>query len=274
MSRDVKKGLFMGISFFSGITVIFLALQALSDGWFFENAFVTTSSDPYAVGRLLAFSRDFFMSLPLLLPIAFIQAARGLSRKPDIWTLYFLFTLLAALLAGKAGAALSYFVPFYSAICICGGIALGDIAFAQKRRASHIALLLLILCQAAFFFLEYVPTPTEEDLQQARRLDRLIAEHPGPILSERMDSFQLLNDRDLNVEAVQLPSLILRGKFDQATLAGAIERKEFSLIIYSGVHFRGLPDVRTAIFERYEVIERINLGLFYGETLMLVMAPR
>ncbi len=274
MSRDFKKGLLMGISLFAGIAVIFLALQAWSGGWFFENAFVTTSSNPYAVGRLLAFSRDFFRYLPFLLPIAFIQAARGLSRKPDIWTLYFLFTLLAALLSGKAGAALSYFVPLYSAICICVGMALGDIAFAEKRRAPHTVVLLLILCQAALFFVKYVPVPTETDLQQARRLDRLIVEHPGPILSERMDSFQMLNDRDLNVEAVQLPSLIIRGKFDQATLAGAIERNEFSLIIYSGIYFRGLPDVRTAVYERYEVIDRIKLGLFYGETLLLVMAPR
>lgn len=274
MSRDFKKGFLMGISFFAGVAVIFLALQALSGGWFFENAFVTTSRNPYAFGRLLAFSRDFFRYLPLLLPIAFIQAARGLSRRPDIWTLYFLFTLLAALLAGKAGAALSYFVPLYSAICICVGMALGDNALAEKRRALHTAVLLLILCQAALFFVKYVPLPTEADLREAGRLDRLIVEHPGPILSERMDSFQMLNDRDLNVEAVQLPSLIIRGQFDQATLAGAIQKKEFSLIIYSGIYFRGLPDVRMAVFEHYEVIDRIKLRLFYGETLLLVMAPR
>ena len=274
MSRDFKRGVLMGVSFVAGVAIIFLALQTLSGGWFFENAFATTARNPYAIGRLLVFAKGFFMCIPFLLPIAIFQAARGLSRKPDIWTLYLLFTIMSALLSGKAGAALSYFVPLYSAVCICVGMALGAGATTEERRALHAVVPFLILCQAALFFLNYTPVPTEAGFQQAKRLDRLIAGHPGKILSERMDSFPMLNDRDLNVEAVQLPSLIINGRFDQATLAGAIERKEFALIIYTGTHFRGLPDVRTAIFERYEVIDRIKLRLFYGETFVHVMAPR
>ncbi len=145
--RDVKKGILMGGAFCFFASMAFVAIQALSGGWFWENAFATTAGNPYATGRLLFFLRDYFIAVPLIFPIACIQAARGVHRRPDIWTLYFLFTLLAALLAGKAGAALSYFVPLYSATCICFGLVIGDKALAGKWRGLHIALLLVAIAQ-------------------------------------------------------------------------------------------------------------------------------
>lgn len=274
LSRNLKRGIIMGVSFAIGVGVVFLIIQTLSGGWFFENAFLTTSRNPYHFGRLLWFARDYLLCVPLVFLIAVTQAGRGISRRPDAWSLYLVFTLLATLLAGKGGAALSYFVPLYSATCICAGLLLGDPALAEKRRVWHLAAVFLILLQAGWFFRGFVPVPNGTDLERARRLDRHIKEHPGRILSERVDSFLVLNDRPLNVEAVQLPSLIIRGAFDQATLAEPIKEKEFSLILYSGIYFRGLPDVRTSIFENYKVIDRISLGLFYGKTLFLVMAPK
>ena len=274
MSRNLKKGIIMGISFTAGVALIFIVLQTLSSGWFLENAFLMTSRNPYHSGRLFLFARNYFLCLPLVFPIAAIQAGRGLSRRPDPWSLYLFFALLSALLAGKAGAALSYFVPIYSATCICAGLLIGDSALAEKRRTLYLVVAFLLLVQSGLFYGEFIPVPSKTDLDRARRLDHHIREHPGRILSERIDSFLVQNGRELNVEAVQLPSLIIRGAFDQATLAQPIKEKEFSLIIYSGMYFRGLPDVRISIFENYEVIDSINLGLFYGDTLFYVMAPR
>jgi hypothetical protein len=273
-SRNFKRGILMGILFAAGVMLVFLVIHTLSGGWFFENAFLTTSRNPYHMGRFIWFARDYFLCVPLVFLIGAIQAGRGVSRRPDVWSLYFVFMLASTLLAGKAGAALSYFVPLYSATCICAGLLLGDSALAKKRTAWHVAVVLLVLLQGGGFFRDFVPVPSEINLERARRLDRHVKEHPGRVLSERVDSFLVVNGRELNVEAVQLPSLIIRGAFDQTTLAEPIKEKDFSLIIYSGMYFRGLPEVRVSIFENYEVIDRISLGLFYGETLFLVMTPR
>jgi hypothetical protein len=274
LSRNVKKGMLMGISYAICTGVFLLIFQAISGGWFFENAFVTTSQNPYALGRLLLFFRNYFISVPLVFAIACIQASRGLSRKPDVWTLYFLFTLLSTVLAGKAGAGLSYFVPAYSATCICAGMALGDATIKEKKRELHIALLLVLLVQGSMFLFSDMRVPEEKSYEMAKRLDRHIKNHPGEILSERIDSFLVLNGRELNVEAVQVPSLIIRNVFDQQTLSQPIKEKKFSLVIYSGMYFRGLPDVRDSIFEHYRAIDRINLELFYGKTTFAVMVPR
>jgi hypothetical protein len=101
----------------------------------------------------------------------------------------------------------------------------------------------------------------------------LIKERPGPILIERIDSFAMRNGRELSVEAVQLPILIMRRKFDPDIIIEAVNRKHFSLIIYSGVYFGGSPAIKKAIFENYQAIDEVEVGLFFGKMKFLVLAP-
>ncbi len=273
LSRDFKKGVLMSAGLVGAVLAVFALLQLASGGWFFENAFLTTSRNPYHFGRFMLFGRAFLLQTGIAFGIAFIQAGRGIGRRPDLWSLYFCFTLISILLSGKAGAALSYFVPLFSATCICVGLTLGDSTLSEKRPRVYAAALILMAAQAAVFFAGYVPVPTGKAYERARMLDEHVKNHPGRILSERIDSFAVRNGRELNVEAVQLPSLIIRGRFDQYLLVRAIDNKDFSLILYSGVYFRGLPQVRLSIFENYRVIDRINVGLFYGETMFTVLVP-
>jgi len=272
--RNPKKALIMGAGF--GLTVIgiFYLLEWFSGGWFYESAFLTTAKNPYYCFLLWDIFRKFFLSLFIIFPVALLQAFRGVSRRPDIWTLYFVFTLLSALLAGKIGAALSYFIPLFSATCICFGFFLGDSVLFEKRAKVYLAVMLLLLVQAGFFFKDIIPVPSRAHYQQARLLDEHIKRNPGRLLTERIDSFAVLNERELNIEAVQLPILVMRGKFDQGKLVRALKGRRFSLVLYSGNYFGGLPPVKKAIFEHYAVVEEVRLGLFYGETTFLVMVPR
>ena len=273
LCKDLKKGLFMGGSLALATAVIFFLLQVLSDGWFFENAFVMTMSNPYYTRILSGLARDFSLCLVIVFPVALFQASRGAGRRPDIWTLYFLFTLLSGLLAGKLGAALTYFIPLFSAICICLGLLLGDSGLFARRPRTYLVVLVAILVQGVLFYAHYVPIPSRQHSSRARVLDAYVKDNPGAILTERIDSFAVLNDRELNVEAVQLPILIMRRKYDPQTLLELIENKEFSLIIYSSIYFGGIPALRHAIFENYRAIDRISIGLFYGETTFLVLTP-
>jgi hypothetical protein len=176
------------------------------------------------------------------------------------------------LLAGKFGAALSYFVPLFSAVCINVGLWLGT-RFGRRSLLWTVTAILLLL-QALSFFPNQIAVPTEHDRWWAEELDHRIQKHSGPILIERIDSFAVRNGRELNVEAVQLPYLVMRGEFDPNLLIAAIENKEFSLIIYSGYHFGWIPGLERAIFDHYEVTDKIKIGLFYEKTLFSVLVPQ
>jgi hypothetical protein len=273
-SRDIKKGLLMAAGYGGGVLGVLFLLQFLTGGWFFENAFLTTSNNPYFFWLFLEFLWKYFLCLFIAFPIALFQACRGVSRQPNAWALYFFATLISIFLAGKIGAALSYFLPLFSATCICLGLFIGDSSFSEKRARVSIVVMLLMLVQAVALFRDYIPIPTHEDRRQAALLDEHIKQNPGEILVERIDSFATLNERELNIEAVQLPILVMREKVSPRILAGAIEKKEFSLIVYSGIHFGGIPVIKRAIFENYRAIDEVNVGLFYGKGTFLVLSPR
>jgi len=274
MSRRFKEGLAMGTAFGLTTAALLFVLQRVSGGWFFENAFLTTAANPFFARQLLNFLLDFSVTLFAAFPIALVQAIRGAGRRPGIWTLYFGATLVSAFLAGKFGAALTYFIPLFSAVCINMGLWLGDIRHIERRPALYSGVVGLLLVQAIVSFADRIAIPTEVDRVQAEALDSRIKAHPGPILIERIDSFAVLNERELNVEAIQLPYLILRGKFDPEVLVGSVREKEFSVIVYSGYHFGWIPALKEAIFENYQIIDRINIGLFYERTNFLVLTPR
>lgn len=273
MSREFKRGLAMGLGFGLAVAGLLLLFQRMSGGWFFENTFVTTSMNPYYPRQLVHFWRDFALILFVALPVALVRAWRGVGRRPDIWTLYFLFTLLLTFLAAKVGAALSYFLPLLSAVCIHVGLWLADDGLFERRPRVYGCVLLLLLVQSVSFFADRIPIPTREDYRQAEKLDAQIRAHPGPLLIERIDSFATRSGRELNVEAVQLPVLIMRRTFDPLPLLNAVDDKEFSLIVYSGIYFGGIPALKRSIFENYRVIDQVQIGLFVGETTFLVLAP-
>ena len=274
MSRRFTWGLAMGAGVGLATAALFLVIQLASGGWFFENAFVTTSTNPFFPRQLLNFFTGFSVTLFAAFPVALAQATRRIGRRPSIWTFYFVFTLLSAFLAGKFGAALSYFIPLFTAICINVGLWLGDARQKERRPRLYSGIAVLLLFQAFMFFTDRIAVPTGVDRVQADALDSHIKVRPGPILIERIDSFAVLNERELNVEAIQLPYLILRGKYDPENLIKPIREKQFSVIVYSGYHFGWIPALKEAIFKNYRTIDRINIGLFYERTTFQVLVPR
>jgi hypothetical protein len=273
-SRDKKRGTIMATGYAVAVLGFLLLFQLITGGWFFENTFLTTSSNPFYVKLFLDLFKEYALYLFIAFPLALWQTGRGISRRPDMWSLYLVFSLIATLLAGKIGAAQSYFLPLLSATCICLGLFLAELNHTERRPLTVLAILLLLLVQGAVLFRSYVPVPTVEDRRQAALLSKYIEDNAGDILIERIDSFATLNKRELNVEAVQLPILVLRGKVDIDVLTQAIRDREFALIIYSGIYFGGIRPMKEAVFENYEVVDRVRIGLFYGSTTFLVLSPR
>ncbi|RJP70773.1 MAG: hypothetical protein C4532_08810 [Candidatus Abyssobacteria bacterium SURF_17] len=274
MYHNPRRGVAMAVGYAISVALILAVLQYLSNGWFFENAFLTTAMNPYLPRELFRLFAAFTGVLFFAFPAALVQALVDIRRGPTIWTFYFVATAISALLAGKVGAALSYFIPLFTAVCIYTGLWLGNAELFKVRGRTYMALLFLLVLQSCFFLRELLPTPTQEDYLEARALDSHIKVNPGPVLLERIDSFATRNGRSLNVEAVQLPILVMRRKFDPELLIGPIQDREFSVIVYSGVHFGGMPALKQALFENYHVTDRIDLGLFFGRMTFLVLSPR
>lgn len=272
--RHSRRGVAMAVGYAISVASILALLQYLSDGWFFENAFLTTAVNPYLPSELFRHVAAFTGLLFFVFPAAFIHALLDIRRGPTIWTFYFFATLISVLLAGKVGAALSYFIPLFTAVCIHTGLWLGNTELFKVRRGTYTTLLFLLVLQSSFFFHELLPVPTREDYLEARALNSHIKTNPGPVLLERIDSFATVNHRELNVEAVQLPILVMRRKFDPNIIIRPIQNREFSVVVYSGVYFGGMPAIREALFENYIVIDRVELGLFFGRMTFLVLLPR
>ncbi len=272
-TRNPRNGVVFGMSFAFLCASVFLLFQALSGGWFFDNAFLTTSMNPFYFRLLMSHLLRFGLVLFGAFAIAFMYSISSFKRRMDIWSFYFLFALLSTLLAGKAGAALSYFIPLFTAVCIQTGFCLADEEFNPWAPRFRTILFALLLVQTLGFFASQIRTPSEEDRIQAQRLDNYIQAHPGPVLLERIDSFATRNNRELNVEAVQLPILIMRRKFDPQVVIDAVQNKRFSLIVSSGIYFDGIPSVRRAIADNYRQIDTLSIGLFIGKMNFRVLVP-
>ena len=253
--------------------LVFLLLELFTGGWFFENAFLMTANNPFYPHLFLDLFFQFLRATLFLFPLAFYQAVKKVNSSSSIWSFYFFSTCAALLLAAKAGAALSYFIPAFSATCILCGLWLSDHHLKKSIGARNAAVVILIFFQVLWLFKESIAAPTARDYQEAARLDMLIKQRSGPILMERLDSFATRNGRELNIEAVQLPVLIMHRKYDPNTLIEPLEERKFSFVIYSGIYFGGIPSIKKAIFENYRVIDEVQMGLFYGKTRFLVLAP-
>lgn len=273
VKRQWKSGLFLAAGFTSLSVLLVGSLEYESGGWFFKNAFLTTSNNPFYARLLADLFLKFALALPIVLPLAFYQALKDFHSSRSVWSFYFFFTLASTALASKAGAALSYFIPVFSGVCILAGAWMGGGSFREPRASARRMILLLLALQSVWFFMEKYPAPTEADYREAAALDEIIQERPGPILTERIDSFAVRNGRDLNVEAVQLPVLVMRREVDPDIIIGPVREKRFSLIVYSGIYFGGIPAIKKAIFENYQAIDEVEIGLFFGKLKFLVMAP-
>jgi len=274
LSRRPRWGLAMGAAFGLVVVALLLIFQFMSGGWFFENTFMTHLITPRIPGQLLRRFSLWGAVLFAVFPIAFIQAVCGINRRPNIWTLYFFSTLCVAMLSGKYGAAISYFIPLLTAVCINVGLWLSENQLFEKRGKLYACALLLLLLQSLCFFTDRIVIPTGKDHDQAARLNSHIEKHPGAMLIERIDSFAVLNGRDLTVEAVTFPYLVWNGMLDPRILVQSIRERNFSLIVYSGDYLGAVADLKQAVFSNYKVVDEVEVGLFYGnDNAYLVLVP-
>lgn len=268
--------LFLGVSVGLGVAVG-VALQAWSGGWFWNNAFATTAQNPF-YPRLLLGLLMVFLPWTVLVPgfaaVAAVAEPRVALKHP--WALYWVACAASIPLAGKLGAATVYFLPVYIASIIWGcQRAPAWVARLWPRWGA--ALAMAAIAQLLLWFVYPGRTPDAAGRERAAGVLQAIADRPGPVLTERVDSFATLTGHGVDWEAVQLPILHKIHGMSIDALLEQLRTQQFTVVLYSGQFFSRVPALSSAIFTYYRPLDGyqvVSLPLFYGEEIYSVLVPK
>ena len=261
----------------AGIALIVLALQIWSHGEFWNHAVAYTRTR-FFLERLVSNAQWIFQthSLMLILAIIALPAAFADNRRRTI-AAFFLASIGTAMLSGKVGSDLNYFLNLIAASgCLIGCFA-ADVIAAAKRTESRPAWVVpaLILIPAMLFqsglltgFRALSFTPTGDDYSRGKMIVEILESTPGPILCED-EGFCLLSDHEVFFNPFIMSELAREGTWDQTPFVNSIRNKEFGIIMlrfnvylddhddkpgvggYAGWD-RFTPEMEAAIRENYE----------------------
>jgi hypothetical protein len=161
-----KRGWVFALSFAGILSAVFLALNRISQGWFWFYVFnVPTFHNVYPNQLLTFFTED---SLPILLSFIFVAAYFGFSyhqrlRTPWIFPLAFFAGALMISWSGRAvsGAFINHLIPLCASLALIVPSALSVILEDPRNKRWQITSLILILCQLLVLLynpLKFIPT--------------------------------------------------------------------------------------------------------------------
>ncbi|MFN8596915.1 MAG: glycosyltransferase family 39 protein [Anaerolineae bacterium] len=160
--RSPKKSIVAGMGLAVVAGAIFLWINIATNGQWYLNA-ITANANAYDVHQALDLFRQFFSLHFLIAALAIGYSVYELYwSRLSAFTIWFVFALITAALAGKWGAGESYFSTAIVAACVLSGLAMAKIKqaiSARKPRFAPIALVaipLLYLLQA--YGVRHLPT--------------------------------------------------------------------------------------------------------------------
>ena len=232
---------------------VFVVLQAASHGWFYQHVVVANRNlweMPRLVGLWGTTARDW--PAPFVMGVVgAVLALTGLgasesapaanaSRQPArLFGLYFIFSLLVSLTAGKIGANVNYLLAPLAAGCLLTGIAYDRLAAHIDRRAGKVVWIaawmlvvlgptrLLVDPGAAYKVYQF---SRREVMEGGKAAVALIRQTKGDILCEDM-GLLVIAGRRIVLDPHKMTSLFRDGVWNQRPLIEDIERRRFALII-------------------------------------------
>ncbi len=252
------------------VGIIGLALSLATGGQFLAHT-IADNANAFRWGELPRLLIDFAtVHAPLLLgAAAYFVAGRAAEPRPPgdrLLALFFAFAACGALLVGKVGSSVNYFLEAVAAGALLFGIALARSEGAHRR-------LLLVMAAAAPLLATTVPwvpslelrlnpfpamgrTPGAEDRRVGDAVAQIVATTPGEVLIEDA-GFAVRAGKTVWAHPLVLSYLEVEGRYDPAPLAEMIKRREFSLIVLS-YNFLS-PSLRAAVGEAYRPDRMIEI---------------
>lgn len=180
--RTPKRAVLMAIPFAIAALGLFWAINMATNGQWWLNTIVA-NANPWIMEQAIGLYKQWFRLHAVLTVLAAGLAVYELYwDRLSIYTLWFVFSVIGSVMAGKWGAGESYFTTAIAGSCISAGLALGKFLNSTEKRHPRLALIagliipLLFLIQARLVF--HLPTTTP----LAQSIARLAGQPEGSMI--------------------------------------------------------------------------------------------
>lgn len=301
--RGFKRAILAGLLFSAVAGGLFLAINAATDGYWWLHT-ISANVNEYMPEQFRRLLLQFIRLHAVLIAFALgmlasdLYALRQSVKRLSVYSVWFVFSLINAVMAGKWGAGESYYATSIAAACILTGIAMSRLLRVGATRPGRWArglvpiLAILLLIQARLVL--HMPTdtavfataarmlgarpdgpyfdstgytqlgrpPTQADIKAGQRIAAYVAEGPLPALSEEA-GFCLYAGKPVVTNPTQLLNLYHNGLYDPEPLVQMIEEQKFNVVVLRATFY---PEpVIDAIGQAYQPAEYIVMNGFpYG----------
>jgi len=237
-SNSRRNGILVAVIWIAGIIGFLLVMQAVTGGEFWKHTVTYTQTKFYparAIGNMFFIVQQ--NALLFLAALIAIQATMS-SNPRRIFGLFFIFSFFTAMLSGKVGSDMNYFLNLLIASSMLGGLLVADVSgilTKEKNRGWLIPVLLLIpaaMYQCGFLEGNRINSfnPGLDAANYGSRVVQVLESARGPVLAED-EGFSLLSDHDVIFNPFIMSELAREGIWDQTEFVESIERKEYEIIM-------------------------------------------
>jgi hypothetical protein len=201
---------------------------------------VTYTRTQFFPERVLSSLKWILPSHALIIVLAILAFPRALfNRHRLIPAIFFIGAICTALLSGKVGSDLNYFINLIAASAVLGGFFFHDISELTLRDSKPVAVMVLALLlvpgaivQSGLFEGDrnFSFTPQQEDYRAGEIVAGELAQHNGMILSED-EGFTLLSGHEVVFNPFIMSELARENIWDENDFVDAIENKMYDTIM-------------------------------------------
>ncbi|MCX6645595.1 MAG: glycosyltransferase family 39 protein [bacterium] len=235
----VKSGLIIIFGWIICIALALIFLQAWSGGEFWRHTVIYTKTQFYPE-RILTALQWIIPSHALILILALFGLRYALSdNRKRIIGLYFIASLATAMLSGKVGSDLNYFINLIIASACLAGVTASNLLQALEvdlKKHGWIAAILLLVPAAIIQSgtmegnRAYSFTPIKDDYIAGQQIVDKLSSVNGPILSED-EGFCLLSGHEVLFNPFIMSEMAREGFWDETPFVDSIRNGEFDLIM-------------------------------------------
>jgi hypothetical protein len=272
-SQSRRAAVTFAIGFALTCVAAFVLLEAATHGAFFFNV-VTANENGFDFPNLRTMLADLLeTSMPLMGLALWQSQKRSATPAADrLMRVYFACSVIGALLVGKIGASVNYFLELVASASI-----LGALAFARLARSEQPWSALAVLLIVAGWTLG-IDVDRDDALdrkfrmqEDAARLTKILRAERGPILADEKMSFLVETGHPIVLQPFELSQLAREGRWDPSPVLADLRAQRFGLILMDDgpdvpafvVRDRWTSDMLSAVKEAYEPTETLAGATLY-----------
>lgn len=244
-----------------------LGLNTASGGGFFFSV-VGANVNEFGWARLVGYLGKMLRHMPFLLAGSLLALALSVrSRQPVRWLLgpYLAASGLTALLAGKIGSNVNYFLELSAGLSLGAGVLLTALPGRSFRRAAAMSLLAVQVGSLTAWSRSGFAIPSAEEQAELAELENRIRTADDPVLVDEQSGLLPINGRPLYMEPIGMTNLANSGRWNEEPFLEALRSRAFPLIVVYEPYARDRWTRRALeeIEAGYEPVDRLADNVVY-----------